>query len=149
MLRVDFSIPYTHSKIAILYRGEDKFADNQDLKGKKVGAQLGTIWSLIAHDLATQHNFSTISLSSNLMLIEELNSGRIDAVILEDVQAKKFIQIYPHLSILVKEDSRSSFAIAMPKNFPSKKNIDQAIKSLRSNGTTQTLAKKWGLEGAD
>ncbi len=148
MLRVDFSAPYTSSKIAILYRGEDKFNNPKDLKDKKVGAQLGTIWGLIAHDLAVTNGFSIISLSSNLMLIEELKSKRIDAVVLEDTQAEKFIEIYPNMSRFVEDNLGSSFAIAMPKNFASKKNIDHAIKALRSNGTTQTLAKKWGLVGA-
>ncbi len=147
-LRVDFSNPYTSSKIAILYRGEDKFANQKDLKGKKIGAQLGTIWGLIAHDLATVNGFSIISLSSNLMLIEELKSKRIDAVVLEDTQAEKFIEIYPNLSRFVEENLGSSFAIAMPKGFANKKNINHAIKALKSNGTTQTLAKKWGLVGA-
>ena len=147
-LRVDFSIPYTSSRIAILYRGEDKFTDPEDLKGKQVGAQLGTIWGLIAHDLAVANGFNIISLSSNLMLIEELKSKRIDAVVLEEVQTDKFIEIYPNLSRFVEKNLGSSFAIAMPKDFASKKNIDHAIKALRSNGTTQTLAKKWGLVGA-
>ena len=147
--RVDFSASYTSAKIAVLYRGEDKFNNSKDLKGKKVGVQLGTIWGLIAHDLAVANGFSIISLSSNLMLIEELKSKRIDAVVLEETQAEKFVEIYPAMSRFVEKNLGSSFAIAMPKDFAHKKNINHAIKALRSNGTTQTLAKKWGLVGAD
>lgn len=146
--RVDFSIPYTSAKIAILYRGEDKFNGAEDLKDKKVGAQLGTIWGLIAHELAIKNGFSLISLSSNLMLVEELKAKRIDAVVLEEAQAEKFVEIYPNMSRFVEKNLGSSFAIAMPKGFSHKNNIDHAIKALRSNGTTQTLAKKWGLVGA-
>jgi ABC-type amino acid transport substrate-binding protein len=36
----------------------------------------------------------------------------------------------------------------MPKNSPHKQDIDRAIKALKNNGTTQALAKKWGLAGA-
>ena len=147
--KVDFSDPYTFAKIAILYRGEDNFNDSKDLKDKKIGVQLGTIWSLIAHDLATSNGFSIISLSSNLMLIEELKSKRIDAVVLEETQAKKFIEIYPSMSRFVEKNLSSSFAIAMSKGFLDKNNINHAIKDLRSNGIIQTLVKKWGLVGAN
>jgi len=149
ILRVDFSDPYHSTKIVVLYRGEDNFKNFQDLKKKKIGVQLGTIWGLIAHDLAVINGFSIISLSNNLMLVEELKSKRIDAIVLEENQAKKFIEMYPTMSKFVDQNFSSSFAIAMTKNFANKKNINHAIKALTSNGTIETLARKWGLVGAD
>ena len=146
--RVDFSIPYISSEIGILYRKEDNFANYKDLKGKKVGAQLGTTWNLIANELATANDFTITSLSSNLMLVEELKSRRIDALVLEEAQARKFIEIYPDLARFADKNLSSSFAIAMPKNSSHKQDIDRAIKALQNNGTIQVLAKKWGLAGA-
>ncbi len=147
--KVEFSIPYISSEITILYRKEDNFANYKDLKSKKVGAQLGTTWNLIANELlATANDFIIISLSSNLMLVEELKSRRIDALVLEEAQARKFMEIYPDLAKFAEKILSSSFAIAMPKNSPHKQDIDRAIKAIQNNGTTQVLAKKWGLVGA-
>lgn len=147
--RVDFSIPYAEARIAILFRRADGYKETPDLKEKMVGAQLGTIWSLIAHDLSMTHSFRTKALASNLMLVEELKSGRIDAVILEQYQAEEFAKGNPNLSSFHLGTYGSSFAIALPKGSPEKKNIDHTIKSLKSNGTISALTKKWGLVGAD
>lgn len=149
MQRVDFSIPYTFAKIAALYRKEDQFNEFKDLKDKKVGAQLGTIWSLIAHESSVINGFSITSLSNNLMLIEELKSRRVDVVALEETQAKKFVEVYSNMSYFVDKNLRSEFAIAMPKGFSNKENINQAIKALRGNGTIKRLIKKWSIVNAN
>lgn len=145
LARVEFSIPYAEARIAILFRRSDGYREVPDLKEKMVGAQLGTIWSLIAHDVSIKHSFRTKALASNLMLVEELKSGRIDAVIIEETQAEKFVGKNPELSSFFLSQYGSSFAIALPKGSPEKKNIDHTIKALKSNGTISALTKKWGL----
>lgn len=147
--RADFSIPYTYAKIAVLYRGRDDFRHSSDLIHKHIGAQLGTIWNLIAYNLSIKHNFRVTTLSNNLKLIDDLRSGLLDAVVMEEHQADKFIAIYPELTKFVEPELSSSFAIAMPKDSPHKNNIDHTIKALKSNGTLQTLSKKWGIIGAN
>lgn len=148
--RVDFSIPYFGSKIAILYRSADKFSKAGDLKADKiVGAQLGSTWHAIAHDLSEQNGFKISSLSSNLMLVEELKAGRIDAVILEESQVNKFIEVNPELAKFTLVEYDSSFAIAMPKASPNKKAVDSAIRSLEHKGEIQKLGKKWKIVGAE
>jgi polar amino acid transport system substrate-binding protein len=145
LARVDFSVPYTEATIAILFRKSDSYKEPSDLKNKMVGAQLGTIWSLIAHDMSIDHSFKTKALSSNLMLVEELKTGRIDAVVIEESQANKFTQKNHQFSSFRLSQQSSSFAIALPKDSPEKKTIDQAIEALRNNGTIKSLSKKWGL----
>jgi polar amino acid transport system substrate-binding protein len=118
LARVDFSTPYTDARIAVLYRKDDKFRSGEDLKDKAVGAQLGTIWTLIAHDMSSKYNFSTKALSNNLMLVEELKNKRIDAIVLEESQVKNFIQKNPELASFPVKQYGSSFAIALPKGSP-------------------------------
>jgi polar amino acid transport system substrate-binding protein len=121
--KVDFSIPYFTSKIAILYRSEDKFSSAKDLKDTHiVGAQLGSTWNAIAHELAEKQGFKVSALSSNLMLVEDLKAKRIDAIVLEESQVDKFVEIYPELAKLVLHEFDSIFAIAMPKKFTGQKN---------------------------
>lgn len=146
--QVDFSIPYTNARIAVLYRKEDGFGSAEDLKDKVTGAQLGTIWKLIAHDLSVKYGFKIKALANNLMLVEELKNKSLGAIIMEESQADKFIAKNPELANFSIKQYSSSFAIAMPKDSPLKKNIDHAIKALQNNGTIEALSKKWGLLGA-
>lgn len=143
--RVTFSVPYTDARIAVLFRRADKFKRSEDLKDKNTGAQLGTIWTLIAHDMSVKYGFRTKALASNLMLVEELKNKRLDAVVLEESQAEKFVAKYPKLSSFSVKQYGSSFAIALPKKTELKKNIDHTIKQLKGNGTISALAKKWGI----
>jgi len=147
--RVEFSIPYTDARIAVLFRRDDKFQEPENLKNKHIGAQLGTIWTLISHDMSVKYNFRTKALANNLMLVEELKIKRLDAVILEESQAHKFVEKYPELSTFSVNEYSSSFAIALPKNTQLKKNIDHTIKQLKGNGTISALAKKWGIIGEE
>ncbi len=113
--RVAFSVPYTDARIAVLFRREDGFKRGEDLKGKQAGAQLGTIWTLIAHDMSVKYEFRTKALANNLMLVEELKNKRMDAIVLEESQAEKFMDKYPKLSSFPVKQYGSSFAIALPK----------------------------------
>jgi polar amino acid transport system substrate-binding protein len=146
--RVAFSIPYTDARIAVLFRRKDGFKRADDLRGKEAGAQLGTIWTMIAHDMSVQHKFRTKALANNLMLVEELKSKRIDAIILEESQAEKFMEKYPKFSSFPVKQYGSSFAIALPKKTNLKRNVDHTIKQLKGNGTINALANKWGIIGA-
>jgi polar amino acid transport system substrate-binding protein len=148
--RVDFSVPYSNARIAMLVDKKHHIIKADDLKPNMVvGAQLGTIWSLIAHDMSVVHGFRIKSLASNLILVEELKAKRIDAVILEESQAEQFATKNPGLSNFSVKEYGSSFAIALPKNSPIKKNIDYTIKSLKNNGTIDALNKKWGIISAN
>lgn len=146
--QVDFSIPYTNARVAVLYKKENGFGSAEDLKDKITGVQLGTIWTHIAHDLSMQYSFKTKALANNLMLVEELKNNSLSAIIMDESQADKFIAQNPELAKFSIKQYGSLFAIAMPKNSPLKKSINHAIKDLQNNGTIKALSKKWGLFGA-
>lgn len=146
--KVDFSTPYTSSNIAVLFRSSDAFKSEKDLKGKIVGAQLGTTWSFIAHELSLKECFEDKSLANNLMLVEELKNQRIDAVILEESQVQKFMEKNQGLASFPLAQYNSRFAITLPKNSALTPDINKAILALKSNGTIARLAQKWGLPDA-
>jgi polar amino acid transport system substrate-binding protein len=147
--KVDFSIPYTNANIAVLFRKESNLKSEQDLtKGMMVGSQLGTIWSLVAYEMSMKNGFNTESLANNLMLVEELKNGRLDAVIMEEFQVKKFTEKYPELDSFSTTQA-SSFAIALPKDSKLTDSVNKAIETLQAKGTINELAKKWGIISAD
>lgn len=142
-LHVDFSNPYLTTEVSILYRAEDAFKCEEDLKEKVIGAGMGTTWLRIANDLSQKVNIKVVSLATNLMLVEELKAKAIDAVILETVQSKKFMENNASFNRFLLNNFSSQFAIAMHKNSPYKKNIDEALKTLKENGIIDAIKEKW------
>lgn len=141
--KVDFSIPYTSGTIAVLYRKDSGFKDLNDLQEKYIGAQFGTTWEQIAQDLSKKLNLRVHSLSNNLMLVEELKSKVIDAIIFEEAQTEKFIANNPELASFSLRQFSSEFAIALPKGSDLTNNINEAIKALNEDGTLDNIRKKW------
>lgn len=146
---VDFSAPYTDAEVAILHQKKNRFSEIKDLHGKIIGAQLGTVWALIANDISMRYNLKVKSLNSNLMLVEELKTGMLDAVILEEFQANKLISKYIQLTSFQAKQYNSSFAIAMPKNSPVAKSINNEIQALKKQNFVKELSKRWGIIGAE
>lgn len=141
--KVDFSDTYMTTTIAILYRTKEGVDNKYDLMGKSIGAQLGSTWGGIAKDLTEKYNGKVHLLSNNLMLVKELTNNKIDAVIVEEVQAKKFLANNKELSYFILEDFSSEFAIAFPKGSNLKASIDKVLKELTEDGSLEKIRKKW------
>lgn len=141
--KIDFSDIYASSKIAVLYRTEDNFTHTTDLANKTIGALLGSIWSQFAKSVSVKYNAKVVTLLNNLALVEELKSGAIDAVIVEEAQAASFIEQNPNLSSFTVHELSSNLAIALPKKSPLKANIDGAIAALKADGTIDRIMLKW------
>jgi len=138
---VGFSDIYNVTKIALLFRKNE--ANATDLHGKIIGAQLGSSWEQTAKELAAKYDVKVHSLANNLMLVEELKSKAIDAVVLEEAQVLKFTENNPELDSIILEEFSSEFAIAFSLDSPLIEQINKALKSLEEDGTLLTLRKKW------
>lgn len=140
----DFSDVYATSTMSALYRVEESIGSVADLGGKTIGAQLGTTWEHEAKTLAEKMPGTLVrSLANNLVLVEELKSGSIDAVILEDMQAAKFIENNPTLASLSIPEATSSFAIVFPKDSALKNEVNKTIAELKNKGKLATFKKNW------
>lgn len=148
-LIVDFSQNYLNTKAAALFRKSDEFSNMESLNGKIVGVQLGTTWAAFVKNMANIHKFEVKTLGNNLMLVEELKAGRIDAIIVELSQTEKFKSQNTDFASFAVTEHNSSFAIALPKHSPYKEKIDSIINVLKNNGTIRALARKWDIEGAN
>jgi polar amino acid transport system substrate-binding protein len=135
---IDFSEIYLTANIAVLFKSEDNISSSLDLKNKILGAQFGTTWGNIAHNLSS----NVKELSSNLTLLEELNLGYVDALIIEEKQAKIFTKIYPHLKYFTIKES-SNFAIALPKNSPMTKHVNDAINKMKNEKIIEKIQEEW------
>ncbi|KJV55632.1 bacterial extracellular solute-binding s, 3 family protein [Orientia chuto str. Dubai] len=141
---VDFSNVYLMSKVAVLFRANSNFSNCQDIQNKTIGAQLGTTWQKIAEDINKDSDNTKLRfLDNNLILVEELKSQIIDAVILEDIQAARFVADNPKLKKFVIDDYISEFVIASSKKSDLIPEINKSILKLQNNGVITELKQKW------
>lgn len=134
---VDFSDIYLTSNVAVLFK-KDAAINLANLKDKILGAQLGTTWSNIAKSMSTHVK----ELSNNLILLEELKIGRLDMLVLEESQAKIFVNKYDDLKYSVINQS-SNFGIALKKGSELTKTINEAIKKLKKDGAIEKVKNRY------
>ena len=77
-------------------------------------------------------------------VLQELASGRVDAVILDEAPADQYIVAFPGLKILGSAIGNESYAIAMKKsNLTLKEKVDQTINRMKEDGRMDALLKKY------
>ena len=141
---VDFSIPYLHTKMVLMYKAVSPIANNGMLDGKVVGVQLGSTWENAAQILQGRiPSLSIRPLNNNLVLVEELKNDTIDCLILEEAQAQKFQQVNPSFTYRVLEEFSSQFAVALPKGSELLPEINQAIRTLQAEGELKLINDRW------
>lgn len=141
---VDFSIPYYTPQLAILYRKDAPVKTIEEFSHKSIGVQLGSTMEVFIKGECTKlPGIDVIALGRNPQLVQELKVGRIDAVILEELQAEAFSQKNPNLEWSTLPSSQEGVAIAFPKNSPLKASFDNAIESLKNSGKLKAIQDKW------
>ena len=96
---------------AVFAADEIKSAD--DLTGKKIGVQLGTIQEIEAKSI---QGAIVVPNESTVNVIMELNSGKIDAIILENIVALEYMKKNPELEIFFEKKLDAGMAIAFDKD---------------------------------
>jgi ABC-type amino acid transport substrate-binding protein len=141
----DFSIIYYEAKNTIVAKKGSNLTKWEDLAGKKVAVQLGSIQEGEAKDMAkTVQGMQIVSLNKIGELIQELKSGRIDAAIIEDTVAKGYTQANPDIEFnTIPNNGPAGSAVAFPKGSKYVEDFNKAIKKMQESGELEKLAKKW------
>jgi ABC-type amino acid transport substrate-binding protein len=112
---VDFSKIYYTAVQCVVVRAEDDatIKSVEDLKGKKIGVQMGAVQEQLAKDLLPNSDIKPLGKVSDLIL--SLNTKKIDAVIVELPVANSYVQQNPSLVIskveIKSEESGSAIAV--------------------------------------
>lgn len=141
---VDFSRGYVSTAMSVMFTSEKDWAGLEDLQAKKIGVQAGTTWEIYAK--ALQKRFPQIeitSLPSNLVLVESLKSGHIDAVIMEEMQIARFKSKVSDMKSFVLKDTQGEFAIAVQKGSGLAEQFNKAIDKLQLEGKLYPIKTKW------
>lgn len=105
--QVDFSdIYYTANNMIVTKKGSSIKSLN-DLKGKTVGVQLGSIQEEKGKKLASKYGFQLEDRNRISDLTEEIKSGRFDAAIIEDIVAQGYFSSNNDLQGFASADAKS------------------------------------------
>ncbi|MEW6262312.1 MAG: basic amino acid ABC transporter substrate-binding protein [Thermodesulfobacteriota bacterium] len=140
----DFSTPYKDSAQIVVVRKIDKVVKSKDdLKGKKVGVQIGTTSEKEAQGIAGVGEVK--SYSTFVEPFMELSFERIDAIIVNSAVADTFVQRYPERFKTAGEKFlfKQQGVVIRKGEKQLKEAIDKAIQSMLDDGWIKTLRDKY------
>lgn len=119
--------------------------DNQvhsmkDMKGKKIGVQLGTTGDTYVTDDFKDGKTSIERYKKGADAVQSLKQGKIDCVVIDSEPAKAFVEQNDDLKILSTEYTNEDYAIAIAKDKTDlKEKINKAIEELKGDGTLDQI----------
>lgn len=146
--KANFSDIYYNATHGVVIRKDsiDEIKTKEDLDGKHIGAQLGSIQEGIADGIP---NVQKKALSAVNTLLLELKTGKIDAIIMEKPVAKSYVQSNDDL-MLVEDieffDESGGSAIAMQEGADElTEQVNIVLKDIKEKG----LMDQWVIEAND
>ena len=140
MEEVDFSIPYVESIQHIIYKNGAEIKSMEDLKGKKIGVQLGTTGDLAITDAINEGDLKdsgaeTKTYKNALEASQDLLLGRIDAVVIDKLTAEQIIKNNEELGTVIFGDISEAYGICVKKgNTELLNSINKTLERLISEG---------------
>lgn len=141
---IDFSNVYYQASIIGLSFPSKEIKSVDDLRGKKIGAQLGSVMENFASEEQKKFkDIKVISLTNNMHLLQELKLGRIDVLLLEEGQVKDFLNQNPELVSITFPKTGSGYAIGFRKDSDLKNQFNEVIAKLKLENIINQLVNKW------
>lgn len=134
----DFSEIYFEATQTMLVRADDadKYNTKESIAGKKIGVQTGSLQEIILKDQFPESRAVSLTKIPNLVL--ELESKKIEGIVLETAVADGYLDRYPTLvaSKLAIEDTTGGTAVAMAKDSTALvAKVNEIIEKAKTDGT--------------
>jgi arginine/lysine/histidine transporter system substrate-binding protein len=142
---VDFSDIYYTAQHMIVSKKDSGINKLEDLKGKTVGVQLGSIQEGKAKEINKTVQIKIENRDRIPDIIQEIKAGRFDAAIIEDTVAKGYFEKESDLKGFTISDNpdEAGSAIAFPKNSDLTEKFNNELKKMKENGELDQLIVKW------
>ncbi len=140
---ISFSRPYFKAGLTIALRQDDETIENQDdLKNKKIAVQIGTTGAKEATKIA---GAQISQFDSTVLALQELANNRVDAVVSDAPVILYAINVVNLQGIKAVGEliTEEYYGIALPKNSPNLKIINDSLASILQDGTYQRIYQKW------
>ena len=143
-----FSEPYVYSGAQIIVKkGNDSIKSFEDLKGKKVGVDLGSNYEKIVKDKDKNNEIKILTYQNTDAAFNELLLGRIDAVVIDRVSAIAAIK-EKDLNLQLAGEPIDKIENAYPfvkdeKGKDLSENVNKALDEMKKDGTLKSISEKW------
>jgi polar amino acid transport system substrate-binding protein len=143
------TIPYYTFTEALTVREADrgKIDELADLRGKRVGTLGGTIAYEILLDAEKTHGLTAVSYDDDVHPYEDLQQGRLDAVLLDNIIAVRSMRRTPGLySHFDKPVAKGHYIIVLAReNTALRDQVNEVLKKLMRDGTLERIYRKWQI----
>lgn len=138
---MDFSIPYFNTDQTVAVKAGSDIDSEQKLNGKTAGVQIGTTGELVAREI---EGLNVKTYDDILMVFEDLNAGRIDAVVCDSYLGYYFAQNDENVEVAIVLKTDEQLGIAFAKNTPELLTaVNSALRSIMDDGTYDEIYAKW------
>ena len=149
-LNVDFSEGYINAGLIVVVKADSGYTTVEDLKDKKIGAQLGTTSDFAAEEITGQGNTETYK--TFLDAIKDLQGNRLDAVIVDKPVGMALLAGLADDSLVIVDMGLQAdwYGIEVNKENPELlEKINNALKELEAEGFFEELAVKYFSDEAE
>lgn len=143
---VDFSTEYNRSGEMFVSKKEDGIESLEDLKGKVVGVQLGTIQEEGADELSEEYGFEVKKVDDAGIMVQEVNSNRIDVMYMDKEVATGYIKSQGFVGFDDPTEVSPGMGIAFPKGSELVEEVNAVLEKLESSGKLDELKAEWLTE---
>lgn len=140
---VDFSTAYNHSGEMFITLKDSEITSLDNIEGKTIGVQLGTIQEEGAKKLQETINFEIKPIDNAATLIQELLTNRIDVAYLDKSVATGYIAEQGLAGFEDPTTSSPGMAVAFPEGSDLVEDVNNVLKQMEENGKLEELKEKW------
>lgn len=138
---VDFTQPYYAGGL-VAVTNDDSIQKLSDLNGKTVSVQVGTKSVNYLKNNYPQINLTEVEKNQQMFNLVEI--GRTDAAVTGKPAAKLYAQSRGDMHVLDEQLTTENYGIAVRKDLPElTKSLNEALETLKQNGTYDALVTKW------
>ena len=143
--QVAFTKPYlSNDQIIFTRKGTDP-AKVENLAGKIVGVQLGSSGAQSVEDYPIRKVIKELKkYATNVEALMDLEAGRLDAVVMDEVSGKYYNSKKDTLNYSVENLSKESYGVAIRKQDKTLLDeINKQLDAMKADGTFDQLKEKW------
>lgn len=146
--KMDFTKPYLENEQVIVVKNDSDIKSKADLAGKSVGCQKGSTAedALMDDPISKQIEGGAASeYDENVSAFQDLNAGRIDAMVVDSVVANYYIKEHNvNFTVLSETLAPEQYGVAVKKGNKKMLNkIQKALDEMKADGTAAKISTKW------